>query len=258
MPDNASMREFSPTSPPVLPGMPGLTAPAPERPGWQQVQPAAVPQTLEEILHKLHFETVNTRQPDGRINGGTDRNGNPIYYFVSPYAERFWDNVEPGVVPLVRALRSKRYLTYSSCQGHCLRSRRYVGIAFADHESREAFCRPVEQAGLPTVRINRLDHAANQQAEVTDSGTVRLVRQAADPDKATVSFNHAFGRSYADYVFAELIICDQLPQGRPLWLAVRHPATIGPIVWHKLFAWDRLTREVAALIRSDAVPRYRF
>jgi hypothetical protein len=233
-----------------------LMAPAPDRPGWQQVELAPAPATLDEILRKLYFETVNTKQADGRINGGLDRNGDRVYYFVSPYSKRFWENVEPGVVPLVKALQSKRYLTYSSCEGHCLVSRRYVGVAFADQASREAFCQPIEAAKLPGVIIRRLESVANQTAEVTESGTVRLVKQAPDPAKEATSFNFAFGRSYEDYCFAEVIVCDTLPASNALMALIRNPFRHAPTIWRKALFWSRITEQLAELIRSDAVPRY--
>ena len=54
-----------------------------------------------------------------------------------PYAESFFDNIEPKIAPLVSALHKKRYLTYSSCEGHDYTYRRYVGLAFSDEESRD-------------------------------------------------------------------------------------------------------------------------
>jgi hypothetical protein len=254
---NKAMRELFPTTANLV-APPEQVAPGPDRPGWEQLAVGKRPETLNEILHKLYFETVNKRQPDGRINGGLDRNGNPVYYFVSPYADRFWENVEPGVEPLVRALKAKRYLTYSSCEGHCLTSRRYVGIAFADHESRERFCAPIEAATIPGVVINRLDTAANQIAEVTESGTVKLVKERPDPAKEAVGFNYAFGRDYEHYCFIELIICDKLPKAEPLWLLIRYPLSHGPALLRKFFRWNAITKRVVDLIQSDAVPKYRY
>lgn len=251
------MRELFPT-PATLADPPEQVAPGPDRPGWEQIDIEKRPETLNEILHKLYFETVNKRQPDGRINGGLDKNGNPVYYFVSPYADRFWENVEPGVEPLVRALKSKRYLTYSSCEGHCLVSRRYVGIAFADHESRERFCKPIEAARIPGVVLNRIETAANQVAEVTPSGTVRLVKEAPDPAKEATGFNYAFGREYEHYCFVELIICDRLPGKYPFLAVMLNPLKHVPTLWRKAFRWNSLTGQVASLIRSDDVPKYRY
>ncbi|MEO0393749.1 MAG: hypothetical protein AAF213_10985 [Pseudomonadota bacterium] len=235
-----------------------LVAPGPERPGWQEVKIAERPKTLNEILHKLHFESNNTIHPNGRINGGLDENGNQIAHFISPYAEQFWQNVEVGIQPVVRALKSKRYLTYSSCMGHSLSSRRYVGIAFADEEARERFCKPLEQAKIPGVVIRRLDKAANQIGDVTETGEAKLVKEVPEYAKTVVSFNYAFGREYEDYCFVELIICKEFPKGEPLYLALRHPILYGPDFWRKLLRWDRLTKRVAATIRSDSVPKYRY
>ena len=253
------MRELIPTATDIDP--PELVAPGPDRPGWWQVEVDAPPQTLEEVLHKLHFETNNIRHEDGRIYGGVDKDGNYVAYFVSPYAKRFWDNVEPGVVPLVKALQHKRYLTYSSCQGHCLLSRRFVGIAFNDVESREALCQPLEAANIPHLKIRRLDKAANQSARVDDAGLVKVSKGENTNEDAAgeeLGFNFAFGRNYDDYCFAELIVCDQLPHDRWYKSLLRNPVKYGPLLYSKARHWDDLTKRVAALIRSSDIPKYRY
>ena len=54
------MRELFPT-PATLADPPEQVAPGPDRPGWEQIDIEKRPETLNEILHKLYFETVNKR-----------------------------------------------------------------------------------------------------------------------------------------------------------------------------------------------------
>ena len=255
------MRELFPTDINANPPS-ELVAPGAERPGWRHVKVEKGPETLNEILHKLHFDTNNIRHEDGRINGGKDHDGNDIAYFVSPYAKNFWANVEPKIEPLVRALKAKRYLTYSSCQGHCKSSRRYVGIAFADTKSREDFCRAIEAARIPGVYLNRIETIVNQAIYRDSDGVVRversLNREQPDKENEAIGFNFAFGRDYDNYCFVELIICKQFPTGRPHVFALRHPIKYGLDYWRKVFFWDRLTKRVVDLVRSDTVPKYKY
>ena len=76
-----------------------------------------------------------------------------------PYAESFFDNIEPKIAPLVSALHKKRYLTYSSCEGHDYTYRRYVGLAFSDEESRDYVVdqvRGTQALGVELRKLTRL------------------------------------------------------------------------------------------------------
>ena len=90
--------------------------------------------TPEEFIYYMTHKVNNTLHKNGRIYMKIDDNGNLFANSVSPYSEQFLSNIEEKIKPLVTALHNKRYLTYSSCEGHGLSYRRYVGIAFADEK----------------------------------------------------------------------------------------------------------------------------
>ena len=130
-----------------------------------------------------------------------------------PYAESFFDNIEPKIAPLVSALHKKRYLTYSSCEGHDYTYRRYVGLAFSDEE--QGLCGgPGEGTQALGVELRKFDQVANQDI---DTGRLKPHQKApkylgkyrpgdliqdewkARKDAETRAFNIQFHRSYDTY-----------------------------------------------------------
>lgn len=212
----------------------------------------------EEYLHFVTHKLNNKLWEDGRINMGIDPSGRVLANSVSPYSETFWDNVEPKLQPLVKALRDKRYLTYSSCEGHCLQSRRFVGIAFWSDQAREEFALKIESLGLFAVKCRRVDHVANMRTKESKTGEIEFTRSdkvtATDNNKKDEvdGFNISFHRKYDTYYFMELIIFDETPKvtgpisfAKALWLR-----------WLKKNRWDATTEKITNFIRSKAIPTY--
>lgn len=214
--------------------------------------------TRAEFLHYISHEVSNTLHPDGRINLGTDAQGRVLANSVSPYAPIFAANIEPGIAPIVEALRKKRYLTYSSCAGHCLFSRRYVGIAFCSEETREAFARRIEAIPLlPGVTCRRLDRICNMRHRDLGDKKLAAIRSDTgafyDRTDEVDGFNASFHRNYDAYYFLELIILDVTPAATGLrTFCQRH--------WRmflKKHYWEKISARVAAEIQRDDFPIYK-
>ena len=210
-----------------------------------------------EIAHRLHFRTSNKLQKDGRINAGVDAQGNLLAISVSPFARSFRKNIEPGIWPVVSILRAKGYLTYSSCEGHSLRSRRFVGVAFGDQASRDDFIERVRAWGEWGVFARPKDTIANLQSW-SEGGSVKT-RNAKNenvglsPEEEAYGFNVMFKTDYPRFYFAELIIYDEWPVG--YWLY--HPIKAIQAGMAKKWHWDRTTAKVAGGIRDDAFPLFK-
>lgn len=209
-----------------------------------------------DFLHHLTHEVSNTLQADGRINLGHDEHGRVLANSVSPYSKIFWDNIEPGVKPLIEALRAKRYLPYSSCEGHCTRSRRYVGLAFVSPETREAFAKSIEALRLPEVLCRRLDRVANMKhdMEAEDASSPKRsddFRYYQRKDE-TDGFNVSFHRRYERYWFLELVIFDVTPPVKnlkTLWKAIKLRVL-------KKWFWPRVTGRITRAVSQKDFPVY--
>lgn len=173
--------------------------------------------TIEDYIHYLTHHVNNKKHKDGRV------------YFnmvdevlsansVSPYAEKFWDNIEPKIKPLINILKSKRYLTYSSCEGHGLDFRRYVGIAFSDEVSRKYVADYINSFKIRGVKLIFLDSVVNNIITEHDKTgkpypvkstelNVDFLNKKIDEVK---NFNIQFHRSYEEYFFLELVIFEEI------------------------------------------------
>ncbi len=211
-----------------------------------------------DYLKYLTHEVNNAVQADGRINMGYDDKGRVMANSVSPYSQKFWDNVEPKIHDLVKALRLKRYLTYSSCEGHCLQSRRFVGLAFWSDKAREEFAKRIEKLGLLGVKCRRLNHVANMVTKEKPDGSIDFARAnkvtANDYDSKDEvdGFNISFHRKYERYYFLELIIFDEAPD-------IKGPISLIKATYLKTlkkYLWEKSTAKITAAISSHQFPTY--
>ena len=115
-----------------------------------------------DYMYYISHKVNNVKQKDGRIylkmvDGILHANS------LSPYAEKFEDNIEKGIKPLVMALKKKRYLTYSSSMGHGPSFRRYVGLAFADEETRDYVAKEINNLNIIGVITKKMDTVSNMK-----------------------------------------------------------------------------------------------
>lgn len=174
--------------------------------------------TTQEYVHYLTHEVMNKTHKDGRIYFSM-KDGILCANSVSPYARQFWSNIEMGILPVVKALHNKRYLTYSSCEGHGMDFRRYVGLAFCDEESREKVAKYVMDLGIKGVKVKKfnsvannsvVEHDATGKPTPTKSLMIEKERTPEDLQNEVMSFNVQFHRNYDSYYFLEIIIFDEI------------------------------------------------
>lgn len=167
----------------------------------------------EEIYKELYLSPRNKVFKDGRIYGGKDKFGNYIAYSISPNYEKFNEQVERKVWPIVKALKEKGYHTISSCEGHP--KRLMVKIGFDGEESRDIFMEYIKKHTNKKKYIDLIPHnnCANLNTEITDSGKIVSTRAlehelvTRDILKAeTKAFNFQFNENYKQWHFLDIIM----------------------------------------------------
>lgn len=218
--------------------------------------------STEDFIRYLTHEVNNVFHSEtGRINMGIDANGVLYANSVSPYSETFLANIEPKIKPLVEALHKKRYLTYSSCDGHGNTFRRYVGLAFADDESREYVARQIEKLRLPGVKIKYMDTVSNMKIDAAMSKRIKYSGKMSPAETKTEEqsrleiegFNVQFHRNYESYVFLEIIILEEVYFDRTF---LANPLKSIWLCFMKKFFWDYLTSKITAFINSSEFKKY--
>lgn len=218
--------------------------------------------STEDYLYYVTHKVNNVHQPNGRIylkmvDGKLHANS------VSPYADKFWKNIEKGIYPLVKALYDKRYLTYSSCEGHGMDFRRYVGLAFADEKTRQYVANEIAKLKIFGVKTKMLESVCNMKAspherthkpqfdKYTEEQRVHEVTQ----EQETLAFNIQFHRNYENYYFLEIIIFDSINYHyEGIFQEVKK---MGLRIVKKLY-WDKATRKITEHINSKSFKKYPF
>lgn len=171
--------------------------------------------TTEDYVYYLTHYVNNTKQKEGRIYFSM-KDGILCANSLSPYAEKFWENIEEKIKPVVKILYQKRYLTYSSCEGHGLDFRRYIGLAFCDEDSRAYVANYINDLNIKgvstklheTVSNNEVvEHKATGKPTPTKNNKSNL---NIDKKGEVNSFNIQFHRNYEQYFFLEIIIYDEI------------------------------------------------
>lgn len=216
--------------------------------------------TEEEYIYYLTHKVNNVVHEDGRIYMQLDENGNLFANSVSPYSEEFWKNIEPKIKPLIESLTNKRYLTYSSCQGHGPSFRRYVGLAFVDQLSRQYVADFVNNLKLPGVKINLLDSVCNQNISTTFKENVKYSSKYNPQEKEQKegeikSFNVQFHRSYDEYFFLELIVLDKVDFNLNF---LKNPLKNFWLIYMKKFHWEKITQKLTDAFNSEEFKKYKF
>lgn len=216
--------------------------------------------TTEELLRHIKYNISNIKHPDGRINLGLDEHGREIANSVSPYSRIFEEQLEDGIKEVVLALTSKRYLTYSSCEGHDIWGRRFVGLAFNSVEEREKFCSFFEKFKKYGVEFQCNDSPSNIESSVLN-GKIKynklLPCEAKEKDEKqkeleVMTFNCQFRRNYQEYFFVDLVILDFFKQG--FWQSFYNI-----YLWLlKKYFWKNITFKILQKIQDKSFPNYKF
>jgi hypothetical protein len=217
----------------------------------------------EDIIYHMTHKVNNQFHSNGRIYMKLTKQGELYANSVSPYSEKFLDNIEEKIKPLVQAFHNKRYLTYSSCEGHGLSFRRYVGLAFCSEETREYVAQQILNLKLPGIKVNRLAHVCNQKVGLGKKNTPQIdskytqeeLKQDFYFDEEILTFNIQFHRNYEQYYFLEIVILEAIPYGwhgigawfKKVWLG-----------FLKKYYWDKLTCKIVNLVESSAFKKYHY
>lgn len=222
-------------------------------------------ETTDELIYHVTHNTNNVVHKDGRIYLKITASGELFAQSVSPYSKTFFDNIEPKIKDLVKSFVDKRYLTYSSCEGHDLSFRRYVGLAFVDESSREHLIEQIQTLNLPGIEFYRKDSVANCPIEVNNKGHYtykeKIIPLNEVNEQEIHAFNIQFHRNYERYYFLELVIFNAVPvfEGKILsfnfikWIYNNFKLIIA-----KKLLVDKYTEKITNLINSDKVKKYRY
>lgn len=217
-----------------------------------------------ELIYHITHKVNNVKHQDGRIYMKIDAKGKLFANSVSPYSEKFTENIETHIKPLVMAFHNKRYLTYSSCEGHDLTFRRYVGLAFADEETREYVAKKIMDLKLPGVFVKYFANVANQKIEQNKKGQPVFTNKFTEDEEVelkklrereTHTFNIQFHRQYDQYYFLEIVILKEVK------FDTLNPLKIGNMLWLaflKKFYWDKITNKIVHLINSKEFKKYQY
>ena len=170
--------------------------------------------TTSEYIYYLTHNVNNIRHNNGRIYFSM-KEGVLCANSVSPYSDNFWDNIEEKIKPLVKIINSKRYLTYSSCEGHGMDFRRYIGLAFCDEDTRAYVEQYIKGLNIKGVSTRLYDCVSNNVVEthnVTGKPIPTKKNEVVVQNKENEvqSFNIQFHRNYYDYYFMEIVIYDEI------------------------------------------------
>lgn len=183
---------------------------------------------------------VNPRQKDGRINSGYDKHGNLVAITVSPFSATFWDNIEDGVRPLIKAFVGKGYMPFSSCEGHGDFSSRFVYLAFGSEDKREKAERLIRKHlwFVPGIIIDRTSMPHNIQTN--DDGSLERLSKAKLDMQSVRSFNTVFHKEEKFYCCLRITLFREYKD-----------------CWRKMVLTEWVTNRIIKLVQSERFPRYR-
>lgn len=227
-----------------------------------QTQKKKILTEKEFIYHLTHFVN-NKTHADGRIYMEISKDGLLYANSVSPYSTTFLDNIEPKIKELIKTFHKKRYLTYSSCQGHGYSFRRYVGLAFADNESRQYVYDYILKLKIPGIKLKKLNSVINQNIDINTNNKPKY-NSKFNPisqsninfkQKETETFNIQFHRNYDEYYFLEIVILEEIPIGRKFWLS---PFKNIFLYIMKKYFWDKITLKLTKELKDKKFKSYQY
>lgn len=223
-------------------------------------------QTNEELLNYITHNINNISHSDGRIYMSINKDGILFAHSVSPYSENFNNNIENGVKDLVNILRNKRYLTYSSCEGHGNSFRRYVGLAFPDEESREIVHNYITSLKIKGIFTKKFISVANQHADFSNQNDKITYEKKFDPTKLigdelvkhreeeAMYFNASFHRKYSEYYFLEIVILEEITDA----MFFKHPLKTIWLWFMKKYKWNKLTQQLVEELEKKSFPKFKY
>lgn len=219
----------------------------------------------DELIYHVTHNTNNILHKDGRIYLKITASGELFAQSVSPYSKTFFDNIEPKIKDLVKSLIDKRYLTYSSCEGHDLTFRRYIGLAFVDEESREHLINAIKELKIKGIEFYRKDSVANCPIDVNEKGHYTYKEKIIPLNKINEheihAFNIQFHRQYERYYFLELVILNAVPMFEGKILSFKFISWVIkniPLIIAKKFLVEKYTKKITEKIKSDSVKKYKY
>lgn len=219
----------------------------------------------EDLIYYVTHHTNNIMHKDGRIYLKINSNGELFAQSISPFSKTFFDNIEPKIKDLIKELVNKRYLTYSSCEGHNMSFRRYVGLAFVNEESREHIIKEIKQLNLPGLEYLKKDSVANCPLDFNDNGDYiyknKIIPKEEVNEKEVEAFNIQFHRKYERYYFLELVILNAVPDFNDKILSFSFIKWLFkniPLIFAKKYLVEIYTKKITDLIRSDKIKKYKF
>lgn len=222
-------------------------------------------ETTEELIYHLTHNTNNVVHKDGRIYLKINAKGELFAQSISPFSKTFFNNIEPKIKDLVTALINKRYLTYSSCEGHDLSFRRYIGLAFVDDSSRQHIIDQINSLNLWGVECHKKESVANCPIEFNDNGNYiyknKIIPEEKINEQEIEAFNIQFHRQYERYYFLELVIFKAVPDFNNKILSFNFIKWFFknlPLILAKKLVVEFFTRKITNLINSDKVKKYKF
>lgn len=217
----------------------------------------------EDLIYHLTHKTNNVVHDDGRIYLKINANGELFAQSISPYSETFIENIEPKIRDLVKSLIEKRYLTYSSCEGHGISFRRYVGLAFCDEVSRNHIKEEITKLNLPGVFCIEKEAVSNNKIEFSEKSYYYKEREIPENIKKEEieAFNIQFHRNYEEYFFLEIVILKEIPYFHVNWKSFKFYTTViknFSLIIRKLFFVEVYTKKITNLIKSDLIKKYKY
>lgn len=217
--------------------------------------------SMSEFTYYLTHEVNNKINSNGRINMGLDKNGNMINgsISVSPYSKTFESNIEPQIKNLVNILKNKRYLTYSSCEGHGYSFRRYVGIAFVNEEERDYVYNYVNNLKIFGVLLKKIETVSNLVLKSTKVKQYQLNKVQKNnnlTENEINCFNVQFHRNYEYYCFLEIIILNEIPYHFKDY--IKEPIKNSILFISKLFFWNKITKILENKLSQDNFKKYKY
>lgn len=122
---------------------------------------------------------------------------------LSPYDFDFYEHIDEGMLPIIKALTVKGYLTYACCEGHDWAAKRFFTVAFPSKEQASLFA--VHFLGFD-VRTKKYGDDSNLNFIDKDGKTSGIIERRKQDDVGFL--NYVYRRQYEEYYLVEVVIQD--------------------------------------------------